>query len=94
MSFATIAQCDMCSAVTDDAFTFCRVEVMISYPGTEVAITEQRNTKALLCPRCAEPILVFQRTMLAEGADKTEDAKRQRVKRLNERILSALKQTE
>jgi NMD protein affecting ribosome stability and mRNA decay len=85
MPTASITQCDLCPAVTDNYWTFFRIKVSANGP-TSV------DAEATLCPNCAKPALALQQAML-DGRN-TDEEKRERTKRLNERILSALKKTE
>jgi hypothetical protein len=98
MPFSTIVQCDLCPALTDNLWKFCKVTVQ-----TETTPEEKnpdgssngwhvRKTESLLCPKCAAPLLAFQQAMV-DGSG-TDDRKRELTSRLNERILSALKKTE
>ena len=84
MPFATVTQCDMCPAVTDDWRKFKKITFANVSPGDD-AFQED----AIICPQCAEPLFAFRRSLREkQGGPDTA------VARLNERILSALKRTE
>jgi len=95
MPSATITQCDLCPAVTDNVRKFCIVKLTTVSPwdgnGQEY---RELQADSVLCPKCAGPILAFQRATTTVDGEQTDEARRERTKRLNERILSALKKTE
>lgn len=93
MPFNSIIQCDLCPAVTDTARKFYTVKLSTAAPWSDEDYREL-NADAILCPKCAEPILAFQRSLLVNNDEATIKAKRERTIRLNERILAALKKTE
>lgn len=91
MPYASIIQCDLCPAVTDDGRAFCKVEVTTVPPWSNRDEYRVQTAEAILCPECAEPVIAFQRMISspAGGEEATE-----RTKRLNDRILSAIQRTE
>ncbi len=93
MPFNSIVQCDMCPTVTTSLSRFHRVKISNEPPIEE---GEDRPATfiadAMLCPACAEPLLTFQRKLVEKNG--TEESRNGQTKRLNERILSALKQTQ
>lgn len=98
MTVSNIAQCDMCSTVAENYLSFHRVKLFIEPPSPPPSLSERTvktveltvvDVEASLCPKCAEPLIAFQRALPI-----TYEMKADRQKRLNERILSALKKTE
>lgn len=99
MTTSTVTQCDLCPAITEHFLNFHRIRLFIAPPsGTPAssddrrAIDERVELEATLCPKCAEPMVTLQRAILDLG--KADTAGGWRAKRLNERILAAIKKAE
>jgi len=86
MPFSSIAQCDTCSYVTDAYSKLFSVKITIEHPGRN----ETHTVETMLCPACAEPIVAFQRK-IPYGDARSRD---EQIKKLNERILNAIKKAE
>ena len=95
MTASTIVQCDLCPALTGNDQTFCKVEIDTVPPwgdGTGNPDYRESKAKAVLCPKCAAPLLAFQQAIIDGGV--THEDRQARAGKLNERILSAIRQTE
>jgi len=90
MPFSSIIQCDLCPVVTDDFEKFYDITYQVKPPSSDERKGSHRRT--MLCAACAETILTLDRKLIEKNG--TVDHPINPAKKLNERILAALKKTE